>query len=153
MKIINPIFVSMALVVATLFFCGKKMNFLLYTLLGRIIIVLFIIGLTIVNKYAGIVATFTISALYYHTDYKEGFVEANEDDDEDDEDDEDDDEPQNAEYSSGPAFTPTGGDISSSSAVFPSDANPPIETPPVIEPPSTTPIESSSTTFDESSSS
>ena len=98
--------------------------------------VLFIIGLTIVNKYAGIIATLTISALYYHTDYRKGFVEGGP------EADDDDDAVQNAEYSSGPAVTPAGGDISSSSAVFPSDANPPIETPPVIEPPSTTPIES-----------
>ena len=147
MKKINPIFVSMALVVATLFFCGKNMNFLLYTLLGRIIMVLFIIGLTIVNKYAGIIATLTISALYYHTDYREGLVEGGPKAGQDDDDDDDEDEaPQNAEYSSGPAVTPTSGDISSSSAVFPSDANPPIEIPPVIEPPSTTPIESSSAT-------
>lgn len=145
MKKINPIFVSMALVVATLFFCGKKMNFLLYTLLGRIIIVLFIIGLTIVNKYAGIAATLIVSALYYHNDYKEGFVEGGPEADDDDYDDEDDDEDKGdkggAPPNTGPAVTPAGGDISSSSASFPSGANPPIDPPPVVEPPSTTPIE------------
>jgi hypothetical protein len=150
MKKINPIFVSMALVVATLLFCGKKMKFLLYTLLGRIIIVLFILGLTIVNKYAGIVATLIVSALYYHNDYKEGFTEGVDDDDDDDDDDDEDDEDY-IHINPGSAVTPAGGDISSSSASFPSDANPPDEPLPIIEPPSTTPIESSSTTFNESS--
>ena len=144
MKKINPIFVSMALVVATLCFCGKKMNFLLYTLLGRIIIVLFIIGFTIVNKYAGIAATLIVSALYYHNDYKEGFsegVDESEDDDDDDDDDEDKGDKGGAPPNAGSAVTPSGGDISSSSANFPSDANPPNDAQPVVEPPSTTPIE------------
>ena len=71
------IFVSIALVAATMFFCGKNVDFLLYTLLGRIIIVLAIIGLTIFNKYLGILATIFVTTLYNISDYKEGFTDDN----------------------------------------------------------------------------
>jgi len=73
MKQNYSIFVSIALVAATMFFCGKNINFLLYTLLGRSILVLSIIGLTTFNKYAGILATIIITILYNTNDYKEGF--------------------------------------------------------------------------------
>ena len=75
MKQNYSIFVSIALVAATMFFCGKNVNFLLYTLLGRSILVLSIIGLTIFNKYAGILATIIITTLYNISDYKEGFID------------------------------------------------------------------------------
>ena len=75
MKQNYSIFVSIALVAATMFFCGKNVNFLLYTLLGRIILVLSIIGLTVFNKYVGILATIFITTLYNISDYKEGFID------------------------------------------------------------------------------
>jgi hypothetical protein len=59
-----------------MFFCGKKIDFLLYTLLGRSILVLSIIGLTLFNKYAGIIATIIITILYNTNDYKEGLTNA-----------------------------------------------------------------------------
>ena len=77
MKQNYSIFVSIALVAATMFFCGKNVNFLLYTLLGRIILVLSIIGLTLFNKYVGILATIFITTLYNISDYKEGFIDEN----------------------------------------------------------------------------
>ena len=77
MKQNYSIFVSIALVAATMFFCGKNVNFLLYTLLGRTILVLSTIGLTLFNKYAGIVATIIITTLYNINDYKEGFTGEN----------------------------------------------------------------------------
>ena len=77
MKQNYSIFVSIALVAATMFFCGKNIDFLLYTLLGRSILVLSIIGLTLFNKYAGIIATIIITILYNTNDYKEGFTNAN----------------------------------------------------------------------------
>ena len=77
MKQNYSIFVSIALVAATMFFCGKNVDFLLYTLLGRTILVLSIIGLTLFNKYAGIIATIIITTLYNINDYKEGFTDAN----------------------------------------------------------------------------
>jgi hypothetical protein len=77
MKQNYSIFVSIALVAATMFFCGKNINFLLYTLLGRSILVLSIIGLTLFNKYAGIVATIIITILYNTNDYKEGLTGEN----------------------------------------------------------------------------
>jgi hypothetical protein len=88
MKQNYSIFVSIALVAATMFFCGKNVNFLLYTLLGRTILVLSIIGLTLFNKYVGIIATIIITTLYNINDYKEGFTDEN--DDENDENDEND---------------------------------------------------------------
>ena len=75
MKQNYSIFVSIVLVAATMFFCGKNVNFLLYTLLGRIILVLSIIGLTLFNKYVGILATIFITTLYNISDYKEGFID------------------------------------------------------------------------------
>jgi hypothetical protein len=77
MKQNYSIFVSIALVAATMFFCGKNVDFLLYTLLGRSIIVLSIIGLTIFNKYVGIIATIFVTTLYNISDYKEGFTGEN----------------------------------------------------------------------------
>jgi hypothetical protein len=77
MKQNYSIFVSIALVAATMFFCGKKIDFLLYTLLGRSILVLSIIGLTLFDKYAGILATIIITTLYNINDYKEGLTNAN----------------------------------------------------------------------------
>jgi hypothetical protein len=77
MKQNYSIFVSIALVAATMFFCGKNVDFLLYTLLGRSILVLSIIGLTLFNKYAGIIATIIITTLYNTNDYKEGFTNVN----------------------------------------------------------------------------
>ena len=77
MKQNYSIFVSIALVAATMFYCGKKIDFLLYTLLGRSILVLSIIGLTLFNKYAGIIATIIITILYNINDYKEGFTDEN----------------------------------------------------------------------------
>ena len=77
MKQNYSIFVSIALVAATMFFCGKNIDFLLYTLLGRSILVLSIIGLTLFNKYAGILATIIITILYNTNDYKEGFTDEN----------------------------------------------------------------------------
>ena len=77
MKQNYSIFVSIALVAATMFFCGKNVNFLLYTLLGRSILVLSIIGLTIFNKYVGILATIIVTTLYNINDYKEGFTDEN----------------------------------------------------------------------------
>lgn len=77
MKQNYSIFVSIALVAATMFFCGKNIDFLLYTLLGRSILVLSIIGLTLFNKYAGIIATIIITILYNTNDYKEGFIDEN----------------------------------------------------------------------------
>ena len=74
MKQNYSIFVSIALVAATMFFCGKNIDFLLYTLLGRSILVLSIIGLTTFNKYAGILATIIITTLYNISDYKEGYT-------------------------------------------------------------------------------
>ena len=76
MKQNYSIFVSIALVAATMFFCGKNVDFLLYTLLGRSILVLSIIGLTLFNKYAGILATIIITILYNINDYKEGLTNA-----------------------------------------------------------------------------
>jgi hypothetical protein len=76
MKQNYSIFVSIALVAATMFFCGKNVDFLLYTLLGRTILVLSIIGLTLFNKYAGIIATIIITTLYNINDYKEGLTNA-----------------------------------------------------------------------------
>ena len=75
MKQNYSIFVSIVLVAATMFFCGKNVDFLLYTLLGRSIIVLSIIGLTIFNKYLGILATIFVTTLYNISDYKEGFID------------------------------------------------------------------------------
>jgi hypothetical protein len=60
-----------------MFFCGKNVDFLLYTLLGRSILVLSIIGLTIFNKYVGIIATIIVTTLYNISDYKEGFTGEN----------------------------------------------------------------------------
>jgi len=77
MKQNYSIFVSIALVAATMFFCGKNIDFLLYTLLGRSILVLSIIGLTLFNKYVGILATIFITTLYNISDYKEGFTDEN----------------------------------------------------------------------------
>jgi hypothetical protein len=77
MKQNYSIFVSIALVAATMFFCGKNIDFLLYTLLGRSILVLSVIGLTLFNKYAGIIATIIITTLYNINDYKEGFTGEN----------------------------------------------------------------------------
>jgi hypothetical protein len=77
MKQNYSIFVSIALVAATMFFCGKNVDFLLYTLLGRSIIVLSIIGLTIFNKYVGIIVTILVTTLYNISDYKEGFTGEN----------------------------------------------------------------------------
>ena len=77
MKQNYSIFVSIALVAATMFFCGKNVDFLLYTLLGRSILVLSIIGLTIFNKYVGILATIIVTTLYNINDYKEGFTDEN----------------------------------------------------------------------------
>ncbi len=77
MKQNYSIFVSIALVAATMFFCGKNVGFLLYTLLGRSILVLSIIGLTLFNKYVGIIATIIITTLYNMNDYKEGFTGEN----------------------------------------------------------------------------
>ena len=77
MKQNYSIFVSIVLVAATMFFCGKNVDFLLYTLLGRSIIVLSIIGLTIFNKYLGILATIFVTTLYNISDYKEGFTDEN----------------------------------------------------------------------------
>ena len=77
MKQNYSIFVSIALVAATMFFCGKNINFLLYTLLGRSILVLSVIGLTLFNKYAGVLATIIITILYNTNDYKEGFTGEN----------------------------------------------------------------------------
>ena len=77
MKQNYSIFVSIALVAATMFFCGKNVDFLLYTLLGRSILVLSIIGLTIFNKYVGILATIFVTTLYNISDYKEGFTDEN----------------------------------------------------------------------------
>lgn len=77
MKQNYSIFVSIALVAATMFFCGKNVDFLLYTLLGRSILVLSIIGLTIFNKYVGILATIFVTTLYNISDYKEGFIDEN----------------------------------------------------------------------------
>lgn len=74
MKQNYSIFVSIALVATTMFFCGKNVDFLLYTLLGRSILVLSIIGLTIFNKYVGILATIIVTTLYNISDYKEGFT-------------------------------------------------------------------------------
>lgn len=74
MKQNYSIFVSIVLVAATMFFCGKNIDFLLYTLLGRSILVLSIIGLTIFNKYLGILATIFVTTLYNISDYKEGFI-------------------------------------------------------------------------------
>jgi hypothetical protein len=75
MKQNYSIFVSIALVATTMFFCGKNVDFLLYTLLGRSILVLSIIGLTIFNKYVGILATIFVTTLYNISDYKEGFID------------------------------------------------------------------------------
>ena len=86
MKQNYSIFVSIALVAATMFFCGKNVDFLLYTLLGRTILVLSIVGLTLFNKYAGIIATIIITILYNINDYKEGFTDENDDDENDDAD-------------------------------------------------------------------
>jgi hypothetical protein len=83
MKQNYSIFVSIALVAATMFFCGKNVDFLLYTLLGRSILVLSIIGLTIFNKYVGILATIIVTTLYNINDYKEGFTGENGEDEED----------------------------------------------------------------------
>lgn len=77
MKQNYSIFVSIALVATTMFFCGKNVDFLLYTLLGRSILVLSIIGLTIFNKYVGILATIIVTTLYNISDYKEGFTDEN----------------------------------------------------------------------------
>ena len=77
MKQNYSIFVSIALVAATMFFCGKNVDFLLYTLLGRSILVLSIIGLTLFNKYVGILATIFVTTLYNISDYKEGFIDEN----------------------------------------------------------------------------
>ena len=77
MKQNYSIFVSIALVATTMFFCGKNVDFLLYTLLGRSILVLSIIGLTIFNKYVGILATIFVTTLYNISDYKEGFIDEN----------------------------------------------------------------------------
>ena len=77
MKQNYSIFVSIALVAATMFFCGKNVDFLLYTLLGRSILVLSIIGLTIFNNYVGILATIIVTTLYNISDYKEGFTGEN----------------------------------------------------------------------------
>jgi hypothetical protein len=66
-----------------MFFCGKNVNFLLYTLLGRSILVLSIIGLTIFNKYVGILATIIVTTLYNINDYKEGFAGENGEDEKD----------------------------------------------------------------------
>jgi hypothetical protein len=77
MKQNYSIFVSIALVATTMFFCGKNVDFLLYTLLGRSILVLSIIGLTIFNKYVGIIATIIVTTLYNISDYKEGFTGEN----------------------------------------------------------------------------
>jgi hypothetical protein len=85
MKQNYSIFVSIALVAATMFFCGKNIDFLLYTLLGRSILVLSVIGLTLFNKYAGIIATIIITTLYNTNDYKEGFTGENDENDENDE--------------------------------------------------------------------
>lgn len=74
MKQNYSIFVSIALVAATMFFCGKNVDFLLYTLLGRSILVLSVIGLTLFNKYVGILATIIITILYNMNDYKEGYT-------------------------------------------------------------------------------
>ena len=82
MKQNYSIFVSIALVAATMFFCGKNIDFLLYTLLGRSILVLSIIGLTIFNKYVGILATIIVTTLYNINDYKEGFTGENGENDE-----------------------------------------------------------------------
>ena len=120
----NSIFVSMALVATTLVLCGKNIDFLLYTILGRIIIVLTIIGLTMVNKYVGIFATIIVAALYNVTYYKEGFREGgfgdhdDEDEDDDDEDDEHDDGTQKTPGCPPCPPTPSGNKTSSSSANF-----------------------------------
>ncbi len=68
------ILVSITLVGITLFMCGKKMTFLSDTFLGRIIVVLTIIGLTLVNKNYGIAAAVVFTMLYKTTEYKEGLV-------------------------------------------------------------------------------
>jgi hypothetical protein len=83
MKQNYSIFVSIALVATTMFFCGKNVNFLLYTLLGRSILVLSIIGLTIFNKYVGILATIIVTTLYNISDYKEGFIDEDGEDEKD----------------------------------------------------------------------
>lgn len=68
------ILVSITLVGITLFMCGKKMAFLSDTFLGRVIVVLTIIGLTLVNKNYGIAAAVLFTMLYKTTEYKEGLV-------------------------------------------------------------------------------
>jgi hypothetical protein len=67
------ILVSITLVGITLFMCGKKLDFLLDTILGRIIVVLTIIGVTLINKKYGIVAAILFTMLYRNVEYKEGF--------------------------------------------------------------------------------
>jgi hypothetical protein len=112
MKQNYSIFVSIALVAATMFFCGKNINFLLYTLLGRTILVLSIIGLTLFNKYVGIIATIIITTLYNIHDYKEGFTGENGETDENDENDLNGSKIENPN----PSTTPHGGGTFSSPA-------------------------------------
>jgi len=104
------IFVSMALVAATLIICGKNIDFLLYTILGRIIIVLYIIGLTIFNKYVGIIATIVVTTLYNVNYYKEGLTSNGAENDNE--------QQSSTENTSNTIPSPSGSDMSSSSATI-----------------------------------
>ena len=65
---------AIALVVFAMVLCGKGVNYLLYTFLGRLVLILSVIGFTIVNKYFGILATILIFSLYNSMDFTEGFT-------------------------------------------------------------------------------
>jgi hypothetical protein len=72
MKQNYSIFLLIALVGVVMTMCGRKLNFLLYTSLGRVIIVLSVMGLTIFNKYVGLASIILITMLYNKMDYREG---------------------------------------------------------------------------------
>lgn len=69
---------AIALVVFVMILCGKNVNYLLYTFLGRLVLILSVIGFTIVNKYFGILATILIFSLYSSMDFTEGFTDEKE---------------------------------------------------------------------------
>lgn len=70
----NSIFFSILLVIIAMLMCGKDIHFLLYTLLGRIILVLSIIGLTMVKRSLGLLGIFFIVIMWGFMDYREGFA-------------------------------------------------------------------------------
>ena len=72
MKQNYTIFILIALVGVVMTMCGRKLNFLLYTSLGRVVIVLSVMGLTIFNKYVGLASIVLITMLYNKMDYREG---------------------------------------------------------------------------------